>query len=405
MTGKELISKIILFLDQYLGINDSDLQDLINIDDDLEGAISKLKTLLSLPHFVSFVNSLEDIVNNNNDDFLNNAYTVPNSVSIIDFNTPMYKQKNRRFGYSDINFGFFSSKVFFNNGNLVDFSESEYSIIWKQIGEYLVKCFLDGDFGSINSFFDIIKTNDINKGIILNKSIYMNNEMKQYSYIYLAYLNNSKSILLSDDLKYNTASLNNSFTYDDLKNYEQYFDIYDVINELNQAPDILNRFLRLYHALEYMVYRVYLVNLVSRVGNSKLFVREFISSAESMKKGEKESFMKNFKEIFNTDLTSIRGSLSAFNTPRIRTFLENKKIVKNFNLDITKIAELIYGIRCCIVHNKESEYHITTSNSEDYSDIIPLIRKLLEVFENIMIQKISNNDSKVSYTQQSVNLY
>ncbi|TFD99076.1 hypothetical protein E2605_03065 [Dysgonomonas capnocytophagoides] len=405
MIGQELISKIIISLDQYLGINDIDTQDLINIDNNLEGAISRIKRILPSPIFIPFVNSLETIVLNNVDNFLNTPYTIPNNVYTIDFNQQIYEQKNRRFGYSDVNFGFVSSKIFFDCGNLIDFADPKYSIIWKQIEEYYAKCFLDGDNTSINILFDVIKHIDINKGFMLNKSPYPNNEMRQYSYIYLAYLNNSQSIFLSNDLKYNTTYLNSTFAYNDFKNYEQYFDIYDVINELNQAPDILNRFLRLYHALEYMVYRVYLVDLVSRIGSSKLFVREFISSAETMKKSEKESFVKNFKIIFDTDLSLIRSRLSGLITPSIRTFLEQKNIVKGFGIDIKKIAELIYGIRCCIVHNKESEYHITTSNSEDYSTIIPLIRKLLEIFEDLIIAKISANNNKINYPQSSINLY
>ena len=212
-------------------------------------------------------------------------------------------------------------------------------------------------------------------------------------------------------MKYGNTTIYPALTFDSTKDYEQYFDIYDVLNELNQSPDILNRFLRLYHTFEYLVYRVYLVDLVNRVGSSRIFVREFINSAESMKKGEKESFVKNFDKIFASDLTSdlaptISPALNPVSGANVITFLKDKKIVVDFNPNsIKKISELIYGLRCCIVHNKESEYHISISNSENYQEIIPLIRKTLEVFEALVIKKISDNYNDIKYGQKTVQLY
>tara|TARA_R110000744_G_C19360406_1_gene561373 strand:- start:719 stop:1612 length:894 start_codon:yes stop_codon:yes gene_type:complete len=297
--------------------------------------------------------------------------------------------------------------VLFDCGNLIDLSAESHGLIWKQIEVFLERNYSNIDLETINQFFDFIRNLDSNKGIVINKTPNAFNEDIHYSYIYLSYLNESKSIVLPQNLTYNPTTLNSGLVYDNTKNYEQYFDIYDVLNELNQAPDILNRFLRLYHTLEYLVYRVYLVNLVNRVGGSKLFVREFITSAENMKKGEKDSFKKNFKIIFDTDLAhKIKPDLAPLSTQDVKNFLKDKNIVAGFDANnIQKVSELIYGLRCCIVHNKESEYHMTISNSEDYEIIIPLIRKLLEVFEELVIGKIFQNHSAINYAQKSVNLY
>ncbi|MCR9066067.1 MAG: hypothetical protein NXI00_19005 [Cytophagales bacterium] len=407
MNGKELFSKIILSLNSYLGFNDQDVIDLIDTDENLEDGISWLLSLNPPAPFDSFVTSLDKIRENNIDNFLSVPYSNTGNVHTINFDQPKFDNKNRRFAFSNQEFGFVSTKVLFDNGALIDLASDNNGIIWKQLEEYLERNYSAISTANINSFFDIIRNTDLEKGIVINKTTEPFNEDIHYPYIYLSYLNESNSIVLPQNLKYTPSSLNTSLAYDNTKNYEQYFDIYDVLNELNQAPDILNRFLRLYHTMEYFVYRVYLVNLVSRVGTSKLFVREFITSAENMKKSERESFKKNFKIIFSNNLTpQIEPALTPIVNQDVIDFLKEKNIVQGFvTNDIGKISELIYGLRCCIVHNKESEYHMTISNSEEYEKIIPLIRKILELFEELVIEKILQNHAAINYSQKTVNIY
>lgn len=407
MTGHELFSQILLSLNSHLGFNDPDLIDLIEIDDDLENAIQWLSSLNPPAPFDEFVNSLDKLRIENLDNFLDTPYSIIGTVATIDFSQPKFLNRNRRFAYSNTEFGFVSTQAIFDGGNLIDFSQQKFRLVWKQIEEFLERNYSVVNPLMIAQFFNILETFNVNFGLIINKTGTPFNEDAHYPYIYLCFLNNSQSILLTNQLKYSSPSLHPTLSYDSTKNYEQYFDIYDVLNELNQAPDILNRFLRLYHTLEYLVYRVYLVNLVSRVGTSRLFVREFITSAESMQKGERESFIKNFDKIFATELVGIIDpQLSPLTNAAVVAFLADKKIVSGFATnDIKIIAKLIYGLRCCIVHNKESEYHMTISNSDDYQILIPLIRKILEVFENLVVNKITNNYVQINYTQKSVNLY
>lgn len=407
MTGKELISKVVLSLNTYLGFNDDNVADLITIDENIEEGLEWLKLLTPPVNFIQFINSLLIIVRSNASNFLSTPYNNVGNLSVIDFNQPQFEKKNRSFAYSNIEFGFVSSKALFDNSVFVDFSKTEYDLIWKQIEEYLERCYSSADNVKINQFFDVIRDTDLNKGFVINKTGVAFDEGKHYSYIYLCFLNESNSIFLPQTLQYTSSALTTNLNLDNTKNYEQFFDLYDVINELNQSPDILNRFLRLYHILEYMIYRVYLVDLVTRIGNSKFFVREFINSSEKMKKEEKASFIKNFKEIFDSNMgTNITPDLNSVVNANVIQFLNDKSIVKGFDTsNVKKIAELIYGLRCCIVHNKESEYHLTISNHEDYVVIIPLIRKILELFEFLVINKISTNHLSVNYPREAVNLY
>lgn len=408
MTGHELFSKIINHLNLYLEICDEDVDDLINIDENLEGGIQRMISLTTtLPEFHSFLTSLNEIRDQNEDDFLITPYSNSGDIYSIDFSSAIFDKKNRRIAHTSTELTFVSSSTFFDNSGLIDFSLENNKLIWKAVEEFLERIFDKNEDTHIDSFFDVIKNNDTNKGLLVYRKSDPYDEENVYSYAYLSFLNSSKSILIPNDLKYAVNPLVSGLNYSSSGDYKQYFDIYDVLNELNQAPDILNRYLRLYHMMEYLVYRVYLVNLVSRVGTNKFFVREFIVSAESMKKGEKEAFKKNFKEIFSSDLMpTIEPNLSPVATTNVTTFLADKNIVKGFTAnDISKVSELIYGLRCCIVHNKESEYHLTLSNFEEYQVIIPLIKKILETFEGLIINKMISNHSAINYPQQSVKLY
>lgn len=407
MTGADLFGKLLLTLNSHFGINDSDLIDLIETDENLADAIVWAQTLGFPQPIIDFVTTLGTIVRENPSGFLETPYSIIGNAHTIDFSQPKFKGKNRRFAYGNADYSFFSSKALIDNNQLVDFSKPEYSLLWKQIETFLERIYTSPNTSLQEQFFDTISSLSPNLGFAVLKNGDSFEAEKHYSYFYLAFLNDSQSVLLPEELKYSVQQINTNLSYDASKNYQQYFDLYDVLNELNQAPDILNRFLRLYHTLEYLVYRVYLVDLVQRVGGSGLFVREFIGSAESMKAREKQSFLKNFKKIFAGDLTTtIKPELDAVTNATVTKFLSDKNIVNGFQTsDIDKVAELIYGIRCSIVHNKESEYHLTISNSEDYQEIIPLITKLLEVFEKLVLKKVCENNSVIHYPQEQLKLY
>ncbi|MBA4198446.1 MAG: hypothetical protein C0459_12925 [Chitinophaga sp.] len=406
MTGKEMLSQFIVSLNDYLGFSDETVLENVIIDEDLKAALTRLKSLTPPPNFVKLIDSLDTIINSNKDNFLSETYSVTGSIEIVDFSIASLEKKNRAFAYSDNDFGYFSTKSLIQSGSIVDISLPHYAMLWKQIQEFLERCYSNADTPRITLFLDCIRNNNFNLGFTINKQLSPFSADRHYSYIYLCFLNNSKSIDLPIDIIYSTPQLNNKLSLDSSKIYEQFFDIYDVLNELNQAPDILSRFLKLYHILEYFVYRVYLVDLTTRVGTNKFFVREFAISAESMKGKEKSTFIDNFQIIFNANRAAIKLELDPVSTHDAKTFLRDKGIVKGFDTsNFERVAALVYGLRCSIVHNKESEYHLTITNSEDYKDIIPLIKQLIKTLEFLVIKKIADNDDSIKYPKQQMSLY
>jgi hypothetical protein len=405
MTGEEMLSEVLSALQKYLNIIDDDFDNMLMVDEDLIAAIPQLRANALPIVFDDFLKYLLEIVNEDRNGFLSNNYPGIGTLHIVDFTQSALEKKNRGFAYSDPQFAFFSAKALFDNGNLIDFSASENGLLWKQM-----ELFFERDFNPrqdlINIFFDCLVNKDTTKGFLIKQIPDPFEAERHYAYIYLSFLNSSHSVKLPGILNYTSTSLNPALTFATNTEFEQYFDIYDVLNELNQAPDLLTRFLKLYHVLEYYMYRVYLVDLVRRVGSNKFFVREFMTSAERMKKGERETFIANYEKIFDTDRSTINAAIRPTINPTITRFLEEKGLVKAFNPNITKKnAELIYGLRCSIVHNKESEYHLTVSFYDDFIQIIPLLKEIMTIMENLIIEKIKTNHTTIKYSQREVTLF
>lgn len=69
------------------------------------------------------------------------------------------------------------------------------------------------------------------------------------------------------------------------------------------------------------------------------------------------------------------------------------------------IAKFIYDTRCAIVHNKEVEIHITYFNYDEYSAIIPLMKKVINGISKRIITLINTSESEITFTKDHLELY
>ncbi|KAA6315338.1 hypothetical protein EZS27_034188 [termite gut metagenome] len=208
---------------------------------------------------------------------------------------------------------------------------------------------------------------------------------------------------IENELLYTTSQLGPNLTVAKNIAYEQYYEILDVLNEVIQSKDILSRFLKIYHILEFLSYRVLLVQVVEKTQKSKTFVREILKFSDNiMRKSEKQIFVDNFKSIFEMDASHFKSQITAHKPKEVRAFIKD-----NFNIsfdptNITLLANLIYDIRCSIVHNKASELHFTISNPEDYRLIIELIKQLIKALEYLIVKKISTSTKQTNIIQYPI---
>lgn len=170
------------------------------------------------------------------------------------------------------------------------------------------------------------------------------------------------------------------------KTYEQYEQIYEVINEYNGTKGIIEKYLKLYQVLEELMVRVNVVKF-SKATISVRSLEEF----KSIKSSEREALKRLFSHIF------YENALSSSKTPDKKLLDEIRELwcisdstyctklnvryseIKEMkqptaydfialftNYEVEKIADFysywIYELRCEIVHNKATEYHMTYIN-------------------------------------------
>ncbi len=225
-----------------------------------------------------------------------------------------------------------------------------------------------------------------------------------FSYALYASLHNMKTIMINQELNYDISTL----TFPNIKfnknvSYQQYYDIYDVINDWLHAKDLLSAFLRIYQIVEFLVYRQQMSEIIKVSSIKQSFIREVKTLNKKFENSERSTMIDAIPKLF-TSLSATEISIKKAE-PFIKKYLGKDKNLTNGYLHKglkpqekrIGIARFIYDIRCCIVHNKEAEFHISYSNYEEYKNIIPLLK---EVHNHIALEiwnLINNPDSLISF--------
>lgn len=241
-----------------------------------------------------------------------------------------------------------------------------------------------------------------NDYFLLTQESNTDNDWRLYSYGYYCFVNKSK-FQMPDILKYEE---NKEFVadiqYDADNKYEQYFDVYNIMSESKYSRDILTRYLRMYQILEYLGYRKALADMTKGNIKENGFVRNVINKANRGSSGELSELKNGLSSAFPLNGIIAESDI----TQSQNDFIKNKLMIKNGNHDDAKLWEIIYKLRNCIVHNKESELHFTYTNTINYSDGIDLMKILIEKIEPQIIEVINNHDNNIfEFDDKTVRLY
>lgn len=408
MIGKDILKEFykVIFQHYHLTIADFELQ--VNEDfwtnDEIIEQLCGDGIIAALPKIHELLEAIKD--NKIGQDYLSDEYASLENVELIDFRHNDFRRRNRAFSFSDMEFGYLALSKLLNITPLssIDETSQEYRTLIDFISTAIVK----GENPKVIQLLDYIEISNENWGILVHKISHDNTTLSIYSYLYYKELLQGGKIDLDQNLNYTTS---HGVTANLLPNtaYEQYFEVFDILNELNHANDTITRFLKLYHIIEYLVYRKELVEIEQKARNNRTFIRE-IHGLSNQGTKELEVLRRNFKKIFEAQVLAGLFDINPLNVNEA-TFLRNYwgiSIPANNNFEhtqVNRIADLIYKIRNSIVHNKESEFHITTSNPEDYEDVLGLMKRFINVLEIQILNKISNNDIAISYQSQHIELY
>lgn len=238
------------------------------------------------------------------------------------------------------------------------------------------------------------------------------NDEELYSFALLSQINNKKVIEIPTVLVFNWGNtpVLPALSYNGNVKYQEYYDIYDAFNDWLHAKDILTAFTRMYQIAEYMIYRSQMVEIISRSEIKQSFLRETKNLSDKYRNGERNTIINKFPELFSgfvLDSAEVSASW-----PFIDKYFD-KSSSRSHYLDYRKpqseidkgVARFVYDVRCSIVHNKESEFHIQYNNYEEYKSIVPLLISINEQMADKILTIINTPNSPIHYGKSVLELY
>lgn len=290
-----------------------------------------------------------------------------------------------------------------------------------QLWMALERCLIDDN--RLHTIMTKIRTgSDDTYSVIVNKNLLgvplaANLDSEElYAFALSKMLNVGCHVVVPTTLNYTCPHpFNSVFNYNQNVEYKQYYDIYNVLDEWLHSSDLLMAFLKMYQILEYVVFREQFKEIVDNSTLKQSFLQQI--KKLNQKDGERQTFLKVLPTIFSGFQARCEPKLANVGLPIeaevfIKDYLTKDK-VSSYLLHTGQAADVfdrgvatfIYDMRCCIVHNKEAEFHVTYHNVTTYQSIIPLMKEIMLIMGEKIIDLINNPASQIRYTSQNLCLY
>ena len=227
------------------------------------------------------------------------------------------------------------------------------------------------------------------------------------SYAYSASLHGKEPVKFHKGLEFDASAVRlSSYSYNKDVVYQQYYDIYDVINDWLLSKDILSAFLRIYQIVEFLIYRQQMSNIIKVSSIKQSFLREIKALNKKFEQGERGTIVENLPLVFGV-LTATEPNIAKAE-PFIKKYLGQDKNHTHGYLhpgmnaaDKSKaLARFIYDMRCCIVHNKEAEFHVSYNNYEEYKNVIPLLKEVHKLLAKKVWDLMNQPGSIISFENE-----
>lgn len=315
----------------------------------------------------------------------------------------------------------FTTMSLFSHGTLIDFSSDIGNRVWKGV-ERLWSGFVVGS-AEAETFWNFCRAYS-DKHYYIQTTISGGNPSQEtswkiYSFAYLRNVNESR-FEVPELLQVIPGNLSTSLSFDIDAKYEQFFDVCDVLNEIKFADDVLMKFLKVYQVLEQLAYRKKFIKLIGEhVRNHHPIVRSIEAVTNSFKQNElsvfEDLFADELKHVYDSiDIPDARGAYSGAE-PACLSIDVRDLVKKLYSIKYSgarpyyshkQMGDLVYKIRCSIVHNKETEMHFTFNNIYDYEPLIGLIKELSKVMCQNIIELINDGINKpLTYSDRELKLY
>lgn len=208
--------------------------------------------------------------------------------------------------------------------------------------------------------------------------------------------------------------------------YQQWSETIHVLTEYNSRKDLITKFLTIYHVIENFMFKHPIVELEKQMDGRMFSIRDFRRLYKSIDISETEALKRLFKSVFNHQLQinnsnkNIRDHLierwKRLATTRASKQKVNESLLKiglEFQFDAftgdaaaVNYSKLVYEMRNSIVHNKETEFHLTFASLADNPKIADILTQfLIPSLEEICFHLISRPNNQLWYSNRSLYLY
>jgi len=203
--------------------------------------------------------------------------------------------------------------------------------------------------------------------------------------------------------------------------YHQWDDVLEVLSEYNSRNDPLLKFLTIYHVVENFMFKRPIVELERRQGGRMFSIRDFRRMYNEVDMGEAKALSKLFTAAFQV-ITSGANTIEQRVLARwlalltiapvidIEAALREMGIHKQHSQFVAGnqapafFSDLVYTMRCAIVHNKETEFHLTyASLTNGFTALIESF--LLRSLEELCFILIGVQNQHVWYSNRDMKLY
>lgn len=209
--------------------------------------------------------------------------------------------------------------------------------------------------------------------------------------------------------------------------YSQYSEIYHILSEVNSKNSVLDEFLSCYHVLENYMMRARIVCLMPK-NPGMINIRQLTA----IYKNELSNIVKLFDESWDVVMGGVtlydfsmhcaaackgKANYSKSNFYDFLNVLEVDVKLNGEDIDTDKmikkcIPTLIYKLRCAIVHNKETEYHISNKDLIDdniksyFVDLcIPIMKRIAFGLPSVIADPITNIKNPIQYPYSELKLH
>jgi hypothetical protein len=211
------------------------------------------------------------------------------------------------------------------------------------------------------------------------------------------------------------------------EDYIQFKEPFEMLGEVNGRLTVLDSFLSSYHVLENYMIRAQIVKVESSTSAQSLFgIRNFKQMELTVQKREQEHLTQLFKQSWDKQIGSM--SLADFVEDRFRSLFDSddcvdasfQDFIRKLNIksadetfsrtDIVAarnaLPKIIYQVRCSIVHNKETEFHLSNRELSDATLLMMLVDVCIPSMQRIAFGLPAVSVSNpLRYSRQSLLLY